>query len=103
MTPSTVAISWTSTRSDTAALDALLRVDDFAIVEINGVGSEAVHAWDPAASLGQTWRRLIDQQRVMFMIGACNRARGIAPTGTAEFLGRFLQQADLLRRYPASS
>ncbi len=85
------------------SLDALLRGEKFSIVEINGVGSEAVHAWDPAASLGQTWRRLIDQQRVMFMIGACNRARGIAPTGVAEFLGRFLQQADLLRRYPASS
>src|SRR5207253_3675040 len=85
------------------SIEALRRGEDFSIVEINGIGSEAIHAWDPAASVGETYRRLFDQQRVMFMIGAGNRARGIAPAGGAEFFSCFLQHADLIHRYPASS
>ena len=51
----------------------------FAIVELNGVTSEATHIYDPSASLGAAWRTLMSQWSMAFAIGAANRARGYRP------------------------
>ena len=51
----------------------------FAIVELNGVASEATHIYDPAASLGAAWRTLMHQWSMAFAIGAANRSRGHRP------------------------
>ena len=81
----------------------LLRGEGFAIVEVNGIGGEAIDAWDPGLSVMETYRRLLAQQRLMFEIGAANRARGFLPTGPVEFVNALVRQTQLIRRYPASS
>ena len=86
-----------------ASIDALMRAEDFAVIEINGIGGEAIDVWDPALSVGETYRRLLAQQRLLFMIGERNRARGFVPTPTIKFLADLAHQTRLIRRYPASS
>ena len=84
------------------SVDALMRGDDFKIVEINGIGGEAIDAWDPRLTLRDTYRRLADEQAVLFQIGAANRARGFVPTPVGEFVGLLRHQTRLIALYPAS-
>ena len=35
------------------SLDGLMRGEDFSIVEINGIGGEAIDCWDPRLSVGE--------------------------------------------------
>lgn len=85
------------------SLDQLGRGEDFSIVEINGIGGEAICAWDPELKVREVYRRFVDQQRILFMIGALNRARGFVPETAREFLGALMRQTDLIGRYPPSS
>jgi membrane protein DedA with SNARE-associated domain len=85
------------------SLDAFMRGEDFSIVEINGIGGEAIDCWDPRLRVGEVYRRLVDQQRLLFLIGDRNRARGFRPTSAADFLGSVIRQTQLIRRYPASA
>jgi hypothetical protein len=85
-----------------ASLEGLMRGEDFAIVEINGIGGEAIDCWDPRLTVGEAYRRLLDQQQLLFLIGDRNRARGFRPTSGADFLGAVIRQSQLIRRYPAS-
>ncbi len=83
-------------------LEELYAGQGFSIVEINGIGGEAIDVWDPALPVGETYRRLFAQQRLIFAIGAHNRARGLQPCGTVDFLAHVVRQTRLVRRYPAS-
>lgn len=85
------------------SLDALRRGEDFVVVDIGGTGGDADNAWDPSLSLREVWRRRFARQRLLFEIGAHNRARGFEPLDAGEFFGRLVQEADLIQRYPASS
>ena len=85
------------------SLDGFMRGEDFSIVEINGIGGEAIDCWDPRLSVGEVYRRLADQQRLLFLIGERNRARGFRPTGVGDFVGSLIRQSQLIRRYPASA
>jgi hypothetical protein len=49
---------------------------DLAIVELNGVTSESTDIYDPDGSLFEAYRRIFRQWRIIFAIGAENRARG---------------------------
>ena len=49
---------------------------DLAIVELNGVTSESTDIYDPDGSLFHAYRQLFKQWRIIFAIGAANRARG---------------------------
>lgn len=53
---------------------------DLAIVELNGASSESTNLYDPAHSLISAYRILYRQWRILFDIGARNRARGHAVT-----------------------
>ena len=86
-----------------ASPDDLMRGENFSIVAINGIGSAINHAWDPALPLGEVYRRLVDHQRIMFLIGEKNRARGFKPLGCADVLKSLVRQSQLSRRYPASA
>jgi membrane protein DedA with SNARE-associated domain len=86
-----------------ASIDALMRGEEFSIVEINGIGGEAIDVWDPQLQVGEAYRRLFEQQKILFMIGDRNRARGFTPTPSAEFLSLLMRQTQLIRRYPASA
>jgi membrane protein DedA with SNARE-associated domain len=59
---------------------AFMAGDDLAIVELNGVTSEATHIYDPDGSIVAAWRTLMQQWSIAFAIGAANRRRGCAPS-----------------------
>ncbi len=82
---------------------AELRQGRFRIMEVNGAGSEAVHAWDPKYSLRQAYRMVFAKQRLLFEIGAANRARGHHPVGVLVLARHFLRQTRLIRAYPPSN
>ena len=86
-----------------ASTDDLKRGENFSIVAINGIGSAVNHAWDPELPLGEVYRRLVDHQRIQFLIGEKNRARGFEPLGCADVLKSLVRQSQLSRRYPASA
>ena len=85
-----------------ASSEQLMAGLDFAIVEINGIGGEAIDAWDPDLSIGETYRRLYHQQALLFEIGARNRARGFEPPRAKAFLGPLVAQSRLIKHYPKS-
>ncbi len=85
------------------AAEALMRGEDFSIVEINGIGGEAIDVWDPRLPVSEVYRRLVVQQRLLFLIGKRNRARGFRPTGIGDFVSSLIRQTKLIRRYPASA
>jgi len=85
------------------SLDALARGEDLVVINIGGIGGDADDAWDPALPLREAWRRQFARQRLLFALGARNRARGFEPPDAGEFLGRLVQETDLVNRYPASS
>ncbi len=84
-------------------LEALKRAEDFSIVEINGIGGEAIDCWDPRLAVGEAYRRLAEQQRLLFLIGERNRARGFRPMAAGDFIASLIRQTQLIRRYPASA
>jgi membrane protein DedA with SNARE-associated domain len=86
-----------------ASPDELKRGENFFIVEISGIGGEAVDARDPLLPLIEIYRRCVDRQRIMFLIGEKNRARGFAPVGWVNFLTSLVRRIQLARRYPASA
>ncbi|MEO1576609.1 MAG: hypothetical protein AAFU65_16810, partial [Pseudomonadota bacterium] len=65
---------------------AFQRGENFKIVELNGVSSEATSIYDPGNSLLTAYRTLAKQWSLAFDIGAANRQRGAVPTGTWAFL-----------------
>jgi membrane protein DedA with SNARE-associated domain len=84
------------------SIEALQAGDEFSIFEINGAGSEAIHIWDPDMPLLETYKILFRQQRLLFEIGAANRARGFAPMPYWRFIGSLRKQNRLIDRYPRS-
>jgi membrane protein DedA with SNARE-associated domain len=86
-----------------ASPDGLMRGDGVSIVEISGVGGVANDTWDPSLSLTEAYRRAVEQQRIMFLIGDKNRARGFAPVGSADVVKSLVRRSQLSRRYPASA
>jgi hypothetical protein len=85
------------------SVEALMRGENFSIVEINGIGGEAIDCWDPRLAVTEVYRRLAEQQRLLFLIGDRNRARGFQPTRFGDFFTSFFQQNRLIRSYPASA
>lgn len=80
-----------------------LRAGRFTIMEVNGAGSEAVHAWDPKYSVWQVYRKVFAKQRLLFALGAFNRAHGHRPIGMLALARHHLRQQRLIRRYPPSN
>ncbi|WP_051694234.1 hypothetical protein [Desulfohalovibrio reitneri] len=56
--------------------ESLARGENLEVVEINALGSEATHVWDPDMSLPRAWRDLCRQWSLAWEIGAANRDRG---------------------------
>jgi hypothetical protein len=85
------------------SIDELARGENFSVIEINGIRSGTNRDCDPALPLAEVYRRLADQQRIMFLIGEKNRARGFTPVGCADVLKSLIRQSQFGRRYPASA
>jgi hypothetical protein len=70
------------------------------IVEIHGIEGEPVGANDPLLPLAESYRRSVDRQRIMFLIGEKNRVRGFVPVGYAAILRSLLRRGQINRRSP---
>jgi len=80
--------------------ELLKSAGDFSIIEINGAGSEPIHAWDPEISFFNLYRELFKTQSLLFKIAAANRKRGFKPDTLMQFLKAARKQNSLIKRYP---
>jgi hypothetical protein len=72
----------------------------FRVIEINGVGSEATHIWDPHTKLLDAWRTQFFHYGAAFRIGAANRRRGFSSSGVRAMFRDWMNQRRLMARYP---
>ena len=75
----------------------------FAIMEINGAGSEAIQAWDPATGVFAGFRMIFKKQRIVFAIGNAMRRKGFTPLGVVALARLNHRQNKLIERYPPSN
>jgi pimeloyl-ACP methyl ester carboxylesterase/membrane protein DedA with SNARE-associated domain len=64
----------------TPNIENFKRGENFKIIELNGVTSEATHIYDPTMRLTEAYRTLFEQWRLAFEIGAENLRRGATAT-----------------------
>ena len=83
-----------------ASTASLRQGTGFQVIEINGVGSEATHIWDPSTKLLDAWRTQFFHYGEAFRIGAANRRRGFAPSGVRAMYRDWLNQRRLMALYP---
>ncbi|MGI3777411.1 MAG: hypothetical protein ACRYGC_08960 [Janthinobacterium lividum] len=77
-----------------------LRRGEVRVIEINGVGSEATHIWDPETSLRDAYATQFEHYRAAFEIGREMRRRGAKPSGLREMGRLWLVQRRLMGSYP---
>ena len=82
------------------SIAALRRGEGFRVIEVNGVGSEATHIWDPECSLREAYAAQFRHYAEAFRIGAAMRAKGHRPTRPLELLRLWRVQRRLLASYP---
>lgn len=80
--------------------ELLKTAEDFSIIEINGAGSEPIHAWDPDMSIFTLYHELFKTQSLMFRIAAENRERGFKTEGLIKFIKAAKRQNKLIKLYP---
>ena len=82
---------------------AALLAGQFTVIEVNGAGAEAIHAWDPRLGLRQAFAAVFANHRALFALGAAMRACGHRPVGPWRLAAAWLRQQRLARGYPASN
>ena len=80
-----------------------LRAGRVHIMEVNGAGSEAIEAWDPAFGLRRAFGIIFAKQRTLFRIAAANRRLGHRPIGLWRLARLHWMQQRLLDTYPPSN
>ena len=83
-----------------ATLPELRQGRGFRIIEVNGVGSEATHIWDPRTRLIDAYRAQFSHYAAAFRIGAANRRAGFRATGLLALLRHWREQRRLMGSYP---
>ncbi|HEV3410137.1 MAG TPA: VTT domain-containing protein [Chthoniobacterales bacterium] len=83
-----------------ASEEDLKRGTDFQIVELNGASSEATNIYDARNSLVGAYRTLFEQWRLVFAIGAANRARGVRACSLVTLAREWLKYVRGARSYP---
>lgn len=72
---------------------ALQAGHSFRVIELNGVGAEAAHIYDPAVSIRAAYASLFRQWRIAFEIGAMNRAQGTKPMSAGDLAALLLSRS----------
>jgi hypothetical protein len=75
----------------------------FQIVELNGASSEATSIYDARNSLISAYRTLFRQWKLVFAIGAANRARGCSPAALRTLWREWRQYSVAAVSYPCAS
>jgi membrane protein DedA with SNARE-associated domain len=76
---------------------------NFKIVELNGSSSEATSIYDARNSLRSAYKTLFRQWRLVFEIGAANRARGCAPSRLRTLWQEWRRYSAAALSYPSAS
>ena len=84
------------------SIEHLQTGEDFAIFEINGAGSEAIHIWDADTSIIEAYKELFVYQSLLFEISNRNRVNGYKPISIKELYRFTLDYQRLLVSYPPS-
>jgi hypothetical protein len=84
------------------SIEGLQAGEDFAIFEVNGAGSEAIHIWDAGTSIIEVYKELFIYQSLLFEISNRNRANGHKPISIMELYRFTLDYQRLLISYPPS-
>jgi len=84
-------------------LGSLLAGTGFSIIEVNGAGSEASHAWDPCFTVRQAYSIVFAKQQRVFAIGDAMRRHGHRPISVWQLARLYLRQQRLIRQYPPSN
>lgn len=84
------------------SLPELRRGTAFTLIEVNGVGSEATHIWDPRTTLAQAYAAQFFHYRAAFEIGRKNRAAGHRTSGLRAMIRLWQLQKRVLASYPLS-
>lgn len=80
--------------------ELLKKAEEFSIIEVNGAGSEPIHALDPEVPFFTLYRELFKTQSLLFKIAAGNRKRGFKTEGVAKFIKAARNQTRLIKQYP---
>ncbi len=83
-------------------IDELSR-GNFIIMEVNGAGSEAVHAWDPKYTIPQVYNIVFEKQRALFALSHVNRQHGFKPISMIKLAKLYFKQKTLMSQYPLSN
>jgi membrane protein DedA with SNARE-associated domain len=76
---------------------------NFKVVELNGASSEATSIYDARTSLRSAYRVLFRQWRLVFTIGAANRACGCTPDSVRKLWQEWRRYSRLAVSYPLAS
>jgi hypothetical protein len=83
-----------------ASLAELRAGENFRIIEINGVGSEATHIWQPGTGLRRIWGEQLRHYGAAWTIGVAMRRRGARSSGLWAMWRDWRMQGRLMRGYP---
>jgi len=72
--------------------DAVRDATDLAVIELNGVTSEATNLYDPSWSAARALRLLAEQWSIAFDLGAARKAAGARPLSPVEILRHVLKR-----------
>jgi hypothetical protein len=78
----------------------LRRGEAFRIIEVNGVGAEATHIWDPATSLWEIWGAQLRHYGAAFEIARRLRKAGAKTSGLRVMYRDWRTQLRLMASYP---
>ncbi|MFT5050290.1 MAG: pimeloyl-ACP methyl ester carboxylesterase/membrane protein DedA with SNARE-associated domain [Chlamydiales bacterium] len=82
--------------------EAFSNAQDFKIIELNGLTSEATHIYDARHGAGHAYRVLFEQWRVAFQIAAQNQRDGAAPATLRELILAWREYGKLQQRHPSA-
>jgi len=71
---------------------------DFAVIEINGAGSEPTHIYDPSGKLIEAWKEICRHWKLIYRISQCNHKNGVKYLGWKEGVRLFRDNAELDRK-----
>lgn len=84
-------------------IESLVAGKNLAIIEINGVSSEATHIWDSRTRLLDVFKTLLQQYRTLFKMGDLIRASGGKPPKMSKMLTTWLAELRAVRDLPPSN
>lgn len=71
------------------SLEDIKKGGDFKILEVNGVGAEPTHIYDPSYKILKAWKELLFLWRIVFKIASLHKKSGIPYVKWSEGVSRF--------------